>query len=237
MFLHRRRRSKPLVLDNLSEEDKRMLTRAEIREMILSEAAEARREIAARQAPAKLTRDHLRKIIQEEVASLRSAGNASQRRLSLVEAVLGDDVDEGGPGLILSDPRDGRADCSRCGASYEMPMAKCAHCGAPMAEYVSRGMSGMGKMSGVDEAKRKRKSMTNPAPKDDPSDLGGMSRDTAKSMVAKISRAPGPTFSNIVDFASDWGAENPAAYAGTLMRSAGAEPARGPKLKGKKKKG
>ena len=104
-----------------------------------------------------------------------------------------------------------------------------------MAEYVSRGMSGIGRTSGVEEAKRKRKSMTSPPPKDDPSDLGGMTRDTAKSMVAKIARAPGPTFSNIVDYAQDWGAENPAAYAGTLMRSAGMEPARGPKQKGKKR--
>jgi hypothetical protein len=148
------------------------------------------------------------------------------------------DLDEAGPGIILSDPRgnDEGSTCEQCGAMYEMRMAKCPHCGAKMDEYIGRGLSNMGKLSGVDEAKRKRKSMTNPPPKDDLTDLGGMSRDTAKSMVAKIARAPGPTFSNIVDYAQDWGADNPAAYAGTLMRSAAMEPSRGPKLKGKGKK-
>ena len=126
--------------------------------------------------------------------------------------------------------------CEECGAMYEMPMAKCQHCGASMKEYVARGISNMGKLKGVYEAKRKKKTMKSPPPQDDPNDLGGMTRDTAKSMVAKISRAPGPTFSNIVDTAKDWGAENPAAYAGTLMRSAGQEPTRGPKSKDKKRR-
>ena len=213
-----------------------MLTRSEIREMILSEAAEARRELEQMGA-VKLTRERLQRIVMEEVAAHRSSTATSPRRaMSLVEAVLGDDLDEAGPGLILSDPSDAGTHCERCGSHYESPVARCPHCGAPMAEYVARGLSTVGKGSGVDEAKRKRRSMTNPPPKDDPSDLGGMSRDTARSMVAKIARAPGPTFSNIADYAKDWGAENPAAYAGTLMRSAGMEPARGPKQKGKKKK-
>jgi hypothetical protein len=216
-----------------------MLTRDEIHAMILEEIVSAKREISTRSEGA-LTRDRLRQMVVEEATKLAREGRiGAQRRtrLSLIEAMNGG-LDEAGPGIILSDPRTSRDEnvCEQCGGMYEMPMAKCPHCGATMDEYIGRGLSSMGKLSGVDEAKRKRKSMTNPPPKDDPSDLGGMSRDTAKSMVAKIARAPGPTFSNITDYAKDWGAENPAAYAGTLMRSAAMEPARGPKLKGKGKK-
>jgi hypothetical protein len=212
-----------------------MITRSEIREMILSEAAAARRELSER-SPTRLTRERLQQIVLEEVAAVRAHHpSASSARLSLMEAMYGDGVSEGGPGLILSDPGSAGMDCKQCGARHSAPVAKCPHCGASMMEYMSRGTSGIGKLSGVDEAKKKRKSMTHPAPKDDPSDLGGMTQDTARSMVAKLARAPGPTFSNVADFAKDWGAENPAAYAGTLMRSAGMEPSRGPKKKGKKK--
>jgi hypothetical protein len=206
-----------------------MLTRQELKDMIHSEIAAARKELSEG-APVKLTREHIRRIVIEEATAMRRSSMAP-KPLSLIEAFYGE-ADEA-KGMIYGSS-EGRA-CEQCGAMYEMPIAKCQHCGASMAEYVSRGMSGIGKNSGVDEAKSgKRKSMRHPAPKDDPTDLGGMTPKTAKGMVNKISRAPGPTFSNIVDFAKGWDAENPAAYAGSLMRTAGMEPARGPRRKGKK---
>lgn len=210
-----------------------MLTREELRHMILEEVASAQREISAG-APVRLTRERIRQIVLEEAASLRAPVRA-HKRPSLVEALLGK-PDEGATGMIYGSA-DGRT-CEQCGAMYESPMAKCEQCGYSMAEYVSRGMSGIGKTRGIEEGKgrrKSRKSMSRPVPKDDPADLGGMSRETAMGMVDKISRKPGPTFTNIVDYARGWNAENPAAYAGTLMRSAGLEPSRGPKLKGKKK--
>lgn len=207
-----------------------MLTRDELRRMILSEVATARREIEAG-APVRLTRDRIRQIVLEEAAAIRLP--RAKRHISLVEAVLGD-ADEGVSGMIYGSSEG--STCEQCGAMYESPMAKCSHCGSSMAEYVSRGMSGIGKMQGVEEGRGRRKSMSKPAPKDNPEDLGGMTRKVAKDMVDKIARKPGPTFTNIADFAKGWDAENPAAYAGTLMRSAGLEPSRGPKLKGKKKK-
>lgn len=207
-----------------------MITRDEVRRMILSEVAQAREELNRGQKTS-LTRERIREIVLEEAAALASAGrNPTSRRPSLVEAILG--AEDEAKGMIYGG--DGTS-CAECGAMYEMPMAKCSHCGASMSEYVARGMSNMGKLGGVTEAKRKKRSMTHPAPKDDPNDLGGMTRDTAKSAVAKISRAPGPTFSNIVDTAKDWGADSPEGYAASLMRSAGMEPTRGPKLKGKKR--
>ncbi len=64
--------------------------------------------------------------------------------------------------------------------------------------------------------------------------LGGMSKTTAKRMVSKLSDDPGPTFQDIVNFAKGWQAENPEAYAATLMRKAGKEPTKGSKMKGSK---
>jgi hypothetical protein len=65
--------------------------------------------------------------------------------------------------------------------------------------------------------------------------LGGMSQKSAKRMVSKLADDPGPTFSDIVDFAKGWQAEDPEAYAATLMRRAGVEPTQGPKTSGGKK--
>jgi hypothetical protein len=203
-----------------------MITRDDIKKMILSEVAQARKEISS--APkTRLTRERIHEIVLEEASALLNHGQAqTTQRFSLAEAILGSE-DEA-TGMIYSG-RDNT--CEGCGAMYEMPMAKCQHCGASMKEYVARGISNMGKLKGVYEAKRKKKTMKSPMPD---VDLSGMSRDTAKSMVAKISRAPGPTFSNIMDTAKDLGAENPVAYAGTLMRSASQKTASSTKHKGKK---
>jgi hypothetical protein len=57
--------------------------------------------------------------------------------------------------------------------------------------------------------------------------LGGMSKKTAQKMVSKLSDDPGPTFQDMVDFAKGWQAEDPEAYADTLMRTAGKEPTKG----------
>ena len=61
--------------------------------------------------------------------------------------------------------------------------------------------------------------------------LGGMSKQSAKKMVSKLSDDPGPTFQDILQFAKGWQAEDPEAYAATLMRKAGKEPTRGPKMR------
>jgi hypothetical protein len=137
-----------------------MITQREIRKMILEEVAQANREVAARH-PSKLTHARIREIILQEAAALRvhretHGGMTRTPKVGLVEAIMGSDadLDEAGPGIILSNPTGGSADevsqCEQCGAMYESPMAKCAHCGAKL-EYVSRGMSGLGKMSGISE--------------------------------------------------------------------------------------
>jgi hypothetical protein len=140
-----------------------MITQREIRKMILEEVSQAKREVAARQ-PSRLTHARRREIILQEAAALRGhrethGGMTRTPKLSLAEAIMGGDeeLEEAGPGIILSNPTGGAADqssqCEQCGAMYESPMAKCAHCGAKL-EYVSRGMSGLGKMSGISEMRK-----------------------------------------------------------------------------------
>jgi len=201
-----------------------MISRSVLREMILSEVTQAQSEVAARR-PVKLSRERIREIVLEEAAAIRAARPTSYgsdmritSKLSLVEALM-DDMDEAGPGIILSDPRhDGTAEgnmCEQCGSMYETPVAKCQQCGAKL-EYVARGLTGMGKTAGVYEGKKK----------------GGMPKtpEDAKNLVDRLARDPGPTWGDVTQHAKSWGAENPEAYTATLLRmSSGAS--------GKKKKG
>jgi hypothetical protein len=195
-----------------------MITQREIRKMILEEVTQAKREVAARQ-PSRLTHARLREIILQEAAALRShreihGGMTRAPKFGLVEAIMGSDkdLDEAGPGIILSNPMGGSSDevgqCEQCGAMYESPIAKCAHCGAKL-EYVSRGMSGLGKMSNISERKKDR--------------FSGISQGTAGSVVDRIERKPAPTFQNVLDAAKKRASEQGAAAA-PLTRRAGSIP-------------
>jgi hypothetical protein len=139
-------------------------------------------------------------------------------KLSLVEALMGD-MDEAGPGIILSDPKhNGAAEgsmCEQCGSMYESPVAKCQQCGAKL-EYVARGLTGMGKTAGVYESNKK----------------GGLPRtpEAAKKMVGILAKDPGPTWGDVTQYAKSRGAKNPDAYAATLLRMSGG-------AGGRKKKG
>lgn len=200
-----------------------MISRNVLREMILSEVAQAQGEVAARK-PVRLSRERIREIVLEEAAAIRATRPTAYgddmritSKLSLVEALMGD-MDEAGPGIILSDPKHNGASegsmCEQCGSMYESPVAKCQQCGAKM-EYVARGLTGMGKTAGVQEAKK-----------------GGMPEtpEAAKRLVARLAKDPGPTWGDVTQHAKGWGAENPEAYAATLLRMSGGIP-------GKKKKG
>jgi len=205
-----------------------MITKSEIRRMIISEVTQAREEIARRQ-PAQLTRARVRDLVLQEAAAIRAdqarrsavADMMRTRKLSLVEAIMGDDdIDEAGPGIILSQPRAPASDevgqCEQCGSMYETPVAKCQQCGAKL-EYVARGLTGMGKTAGVYEGKKKK---------------GGMPKtpEAAKELVDRLAKDPGPTWGDVTQHAKGWGAENPEAYAATLLRMSGGIP-------GKRKKG
>ncbi len=200
-----------------------MISRSVLREMILSEVAQAQNEVAARK-PARLTRERIREIVLEEAAAIRSARPVSHggdmmitSKLSLVEALMGD-MDEAGPGIILSDPKTDKhvegSMCEQCGSMYESPVAKCQQCGAKM-EYVARGLTGMGKTAGVYEAKKK----------------GGLPKtpEAAKRMVDRLAKDPGPTWGDVTQYAKGWGAENPEAYAATLLRMSGGIPGKNKK--------
>jgi hypothetical protein len=105
--------------------------------------------------------------------------------------------------------------CAHCGGKVD-DSGECEKCGVSVQEYIAQGLSNMGKVDRVTERAGK----------------GGFPKTqaSAKKMVAKLARDPGPTWGDVTQYAQSWGAENPDAYAATLLRIAGGKP-------GKRKRG
>ncbi len=97
--------------------------------------------------------------------------------------------------------------CPHCGGRVD-DSGECEKCGAFVQEYVSRGLSNMGRLEPVTEKVKGK---------------GGFPKTqaAAKKMVDKLARDPGPTWGDVTQYAQSWGAENPDAYAAVLMRIAG----------------